>query len=57
VLIAFEKDSDKELSPVVKAHAGVVLNDRQNVSAGRPLSRGVALRALMALLDFEERRS
>jgi hypothetical protein len=37
VLIAFEKDPDKELSPAVKAHAGVVLDDRQNVSAERPL--------------------
>jgi hypothetical protein len=37
VLIGFEKDPDKELSPAVEALGGVVLNDRQNVSAERPL--------------------
>lgn len=47
VLIGFEKDPDpKERYPAVEALGGVVLNERQNVWAERPLWRRVALRAL-----------
>jgi hypothetical protein len=51
VLVGFDKDPGLPIYPALEALGGVVLNERQTISAERaPLRRWMTLRLLMALL-------